>query len=121
MAGVRHLHLMKLEKRAACLAIILATPFVGFAVYLWLVARAHNYQGFYGVEASQLGDGIFSLGWPLTQIVLRFPEYEGRYLEASDDWWAMPLIIILFFLQWIIWSQLIAWLIRRVDSIDRLK
>jgi hypothetical protein len=40
MPGVRHLLVMKLEKRAACLASVLATPLVGFAAYLWLVARA---------------------------------------------------------------------------------
>jgi hypothetical protein len=42
MPGVRHLLVIKLEKRAACIASILATPFVCFAAYLWLVARAHK-------------------------------------------------------------------------------
>ena len=112
---------MRLHKQAALAAIILATPFVCLAEYLWLVARAHNYQGFHGIEAAQAGDGIFMLGWPLTQVVLMFPEYAGRHLEAGDDWWAMPLIIILFFLQWVFWSQLLACVIRRLGPGDRLK
>jgi|SRR5919205_2301672 hypothetical protein len=112
---------MKLDKQAALAAFIIATPFVCLAEYLWLVAKAHNYQGFHGVEAAQAGDGIFLVGWPLTQIVLMFPEYAGRHLEAGDDWWAMPLIIISFFLQWVVWSQLLACLVRGVGRIDRLK
>lgn len=40
--GVKHLLVMKLEERAACIGIILATPFVDFVAYLSPVARAHE-------------------------------------------------------------------------------
>lgn len=42
MPGVTHLLAIKLEKRAACIAIIPATPFAGFVAYLWLLESAHK-------------------------------------------------------------------------------
>ncbi len=66
-----------------------------------------------------MGDMIFLMGAPLTQIVLKFPTYAGRYLQKTDDWWAIPSIILLFVLQWIIWSQAIALLIRGLDYVAK--
>jgi hypothetical protein len=110
---------MKIHKVAALSAILFALPFVGIATYLWLDARAHDYKGFIGTEASEMGDMIFLMGAPLTQIVLKFPTYAGRYLQKTNDWWAIPSIILLFVLLWIIWSQAIALLIRGLDYVAK--
>jgi hypothetical protein len=64
---------------------------------------------------------VYSLGFPLTYIVLGFPSYAGRLLEDGDNWWAIPLVDVLFVLQWVIWSQLLARLIRRGGSTTGLK
>jgi hypothetical protein len=106
---------MKLNKRAAWIAVVAAIPFVALASHAWIKGATDN--SFPHYEAYHFGDLIYMLGFPLTQVVLGFPHYAGRLLQDSDNWWAIPLIDILFVLQWIIWSQLIA----RLMSTDRLK
>ena len=101
----------------ALVAIVIAVPIAGFGAYLWLVARAHDYKGVFGAEASEMGDLVFCLGSPLTQIVLKFPSYAGRYLEKGDDWWALPSIVFLFVLQWVLWSQLLVFALKLVESL----
>jgi hypothetical protein len=103
---------MKFSRPAAFVGAILALPCVFLGLWGWVEASRHNYRGPYGIEASEFGDAIFFLGSPLTQIVLQFRSYAGRGLESSDDWWAMPLVVALFLLQWVIWSQLIALIFR---------
>jgi hypothetical protein len=57
-SDVRHL-LMKLHKLMALVAIMIAVPISGFGTYLWIVARAHDYRGVFGAEASEMGDLCF--------------------------------------------------------------
>ena len=106
---------MKLHKLAALVAILIAVPIAGVGAYLWLFARAYDYKGVFGAEASEMGDFVFYLGSPLTEIVLRFPTYAGRYLEKTDDWWALPSIVFLFVLQWVAWSQLLVFTLKLVE------
>ena len=97
---------MKLDKQAAAIAVVSAIPFVALASYSWI--RATTDQSFPAYEADHFGDMIYLLGSPLTLIVLGLPYYAGTFLKGSDNWWAIPLTDLLFVLQWVIWSQLIA-------------
>jgi hypothetical protein len=107
---------MKLHKRAALIAFLLAIPFVVAGLSAWFEGRAHYYEGPYGVEASQFAFMVFSLGSPLTLIVLKFHLYSGRFLQMTDDWWAMPLVVLLFIVQWVGWSQLLVLFARTIVS-----
>jgi hypothetical protein len=112
---------MRLHKRAAIIAFLLAMPFVIAGMSAWFEGRAHNYQGPYGIEADQFGYLVFSLGSPLTLIVLKFGAYAGRNLQATDDWWAIPLVIVLFVLQWGVWSQLLVLCTRWIVLLTKRK
>jgi hypothetical protein len=108
---------MKIHKIVALLAVLAAFPFVLVGTFFWLAARAHNYQGAPGLEADEMAGLIFSLGAPLTKLVLRFPDYAGRYLTKRDDWWALPSTVLLFIAQWVIWSQPLALILRGLDRL----
>jgi hypothetical protein len=112
---------MKIHKIAALLAVLAALPLVGLGLFFWLSARTHNYQGVLGVEADEMSYFIFRMGAPLTKIVLSFPSYAGRYLTKSDDWWAIPSTVLLFIVQWVIWSQPLALLLRVLDRVATSK
>jgi len=112
---------MKLHKRAAIIACLLAIPFVIAGVTAWVEGRAHSYQGPYGIEADQFGYIIFSLGSPLTLIVLKFHAFAGRNLQMTDDWWAIPLVVLLFFAQWVVWSQILALCARGILLLTKRK
>jgi hypothetical protein len=45
-------------------------------------------------------------------IVIKLPGYAGRYLTTKDDLWAIPLVSLLFVVQWVIWGQLLVLIIR---------
>jgi hypothetical protein len=112
---------MKLQKRLAILACLVAIPFVIAGVTAWVEGRAHSYHGPYGIEADQFGYIVFSWGSPLTLIVLKSHAYVGRNLQTTDDWWAIPLIVILFFLQWVVWSQVLALCARGIVKLTKRK
>jgi hypothetical protein len=93
---------MKLSKRAIWIASIAALPFVALASWLWYVGATDRSMP----DAYISGDLIYMLGYPLTKIMWQF------HPNDRDMWWAIPLADALFILQWIIWGQLIAYLIR---------
>jgi hypothetical protein len=94
------------------IACILALPFLALGTWAWIKAGFFHYQGPHGVELSGLGDAVFSIGAPLTLIVVHFPNYAGRLLGKHDDWWAIPAVNLLFLLQWLIWSQVAVFALR---------
>jgi hypothetical protein len=96
---------MRLNKRAAIIAIVLALPFVTLASDAWI--RAATDRSFPAYEADHFGDMIYFLGSPLTLIVLGLPYFAGVYLNHARDWLWIPLTDLLFVLQWVIWSQLL--------------
>jgi hypothetical protein len=104
-------HVMYIDKKAAWIAIGSAAPLVLLASFAWI--KAGTDTTFPAYEADHFGDFLYMLGSPLTWIVLGLPYYSGKYLKYSDNWWAIPLIDSLFFLQWIIWSQLVSRMLRR--------
>jgi hypothetical protein len=97
---------MKLNKRAAVIAIAASIPFIALASYSWITAATD--KSFPAYEADHFGDQIYALGSPLTLVVLGLPYYAGTSLNHRHDWLWIPLVGSLFVLQWIIWSQLIA-------------
>jgi hypothetical protein len=100
------------HKVAMLVSILLSLPIVACASSLWILAGwAGSDQVLY-----RLGDSIFTLGAPLTMLVLKFPDYAGRYLTSKDDLWAIPLIGLLFIMQWLIWGQLLVLIIRRLRA-----
>src|SRR4030095_16488744 len=96
---------MKLNWRAALIASIAAGPLIALASYSWV--KAATDKSFPAYEADHFGDLIYTLGSPLTLLVLGLPYYSGTYLDHGHDWFWIPLVDLLFVLQWIIWSQLI--------------
>jgi len=89
--------MIRFSKRAAAIAFLAALPFVLLASFCWLRGPEDS-EGYF------FGDSIYLfLGAPLTLLVRTISP-----LEPADDWWAIPLMDFLFFLQWIIWAQLIA-------------
>lgn len=98
----------RFHKVAILVSILLSLPVVACASSLWILAGlADNDQVIYS-----WGDSLYKLGAPLTMIVLSFPDYAGRYLTSKDDLWAIPLICLLFVVQWLIWGQLLVLIIR---------
>ncbi|HTS16709.1 MAG TPA: hypothetical protein VMP11_03980 [Verrucomicrobiae bacterium] len=98
---------MRLHKRMTLIAILVALPFVVMGSLSW---------GGPG-EADFFSDAIYSLGLPLTQIVLGLPARLGRSLTRKDDLWALPLANLLFLVQWILWSQIVAFAVRPVKKV----
>jgi hypothetical protein len=103
--------------RARLLAILIAAsvalPFVLLADLAWMTAETSPAP--HSIDNYVVGDQIFSLGWPLTQVILR-PAITGHHLTASDHWWAIPSLNLLFLLQWIVWGQIVLWIISFVKS-----
>ncbi len=97
-------------KKETVIGILCAVPFVCLASYFWINAR--NMPGV-SFEWYWSGDLIYKFGFPLTAIVLYFPTYAGRYLTPDDHWWAIPLLNLLFIIQWVLWTHLISYLIHK--------
>jgi hypothetical protein len=109
---------MKAATRIRVGVIVLALLLLAFADYCWITAESSPSAA----ESYFLGDAIFKLGWPLTQVIFTFPDWAGRDLIPADHVWAVPLVDILFITQWLVWAQLIIWLIhrwKRVHSSNR--
>jgi hypothetical protein len=96
---------MKLHKRAALIGILFALPFVVLASFAWI--RGATDKTFPSFEAYFAGDMIYLLGAPATLVALIFPLF-GHFFTDRDIWWAIPMMDILFFAQWVFWSQLLA-------------
>jgi hypothetical protein len=101
---------------ATLIATSAALPLILLADFAWMTAETSPAP--HPIDNYVVGDQIFSLGWPLTQIILR-PALSGHYLTTSDHWWAIPSLDLLFLLQWIIWGQVVVWIISFAKSIFR--
>jgi hypothetical protein len=97
----------QVRRRLAVIPIVFALPFVFCGASAWSLC---DYQGY------ELGDLVYNLGVPLTLIVLKIKVFIGRSLTCSDHQWAIPLISSLFIIQWVIWGQLLALLIRMIRA-----
>jgi hypothetical protein len=96
--------------RPRLLAILIAAsaalPIILLADFIWMTAQTSPAP--HPIDNYVVGDQLFSLGWPLTQIILA-PAIHEHNLTPSDHWWAIPSLDLLFVLQWIVWGQLVVW------------
>lgn len=99
---------MNVRTKASLIAAGCALPFVLLAALMWVTESQKSYMGF----GYQVGDSIFSLGAPLTLLQKVYVSHCG-YLRASDHWWAIPAMGLLFIAQWIIWAQILVSVVRR--------
>jgi hypothetical protein len=99
---------MNIRTKTSLIATGCALPFVLLAALMWITESQKSYMGF----GYQVGDSIFYLGAPLTLLQKVYVNHCG-YLRASDHWWAIPAMGLLFIAQWIIWGQVIVWIRQR--------
>jgi hypothetical protein len=107
---------MRPKLLAILIAASVALPFVLLADYAWMTAESSPAQ--HPADNYVVGDQIFNLGWPLTRVILG-PALHGHYLTPNDHWWAIPSLDLLFLLQWIVWGQLVVWIIFLLKSRSR--
>ena len=99
---------MKFRRKAAIIAAVSALPFVALGSYLWLSGVRYGVGTFEAENTFLLGDFVYMLGAPLTLLVWVPYLFFGHVLSVREYWLALPLVNILFMLQWVIWSQLLA-------------
>ncbi len=105
-----------ISKRAAKIAVISALPFMALASYFWiqiyLSVRTTDQIIFYSISQT-----IFLLGSPLTLIYILSLKILDRilteFLGNNLAFLVLPILNLLFLLQWIIWSQLIVYVNRK--------
>ena len=101
---------MRFYKKTAFTAFISALPFVFLASWLWIDARTPSV---FSDVPYLLGDIIFQLGFPLTTTI--FVVHLGLFGKFSkeNELWLIPIISLVFIIQWIIWSQVIMFIYAR--------
>ena len=107
-----------LRKLLVVLAVVLALPFISCGSLFWMNAPSMEEDRLY-LQAEGWGGLAYGLGMPLTLIVLIPMENAERGLTTGNCWWVIPLIDLLFVLQWVIWGQLLALGIRWLRSLGR--
>ena len=107
-----------ISRRAALVAVLASVPFVSAATYCFLRASLETQWPVDSILFMGLGHMIFYVfGFPLTTIYALLMSYIGTFLKATigNDLQVLvvPTYVLLFEIQWIIWSQLIAWIRHR--------
>jgi len=113
------------SRRAALAAVITSLPFVGVALYFGI-------QTYYKISESGEADFFYFiliclLGSPLTLIwtilLIGFNIQTLFIWSIGNDLhnFIVPIYIVLWEIQWIIWSQIIAILVRKEESADQRK
>jgi hypothetical protein len=106
---------MKLSRQAIRFGLVASLPFIVLASLLEIVG-SFSHDAMTKDDAYSYGDGIYLyLGYPLPRIVLTFLAPRG--LRDIDNWWAVPLLNVLFVIQWIIWAYLIVLLATIVQNL----
>ncbi len=112
------------SRKAALIAILASAPFVGTATYFCIRAYLEVRWPVDAIIYWTIGTAIFLLGSPLTLIYQLLMPYIGQFLMWSIGNVLAPLVIpvyiILFVCQWIIWSQLIVLACRKLNRPRRL-
>jgi hypothetical protein len=86
----------------------ISIPFILLATLFWSDSWSDTPN--YSVpDARELGDGIFSVGHPLTFLIIDLPIYLRHKFDGLqyfwNDYWAYPTSLILFIVQIIIYIQ----------------
>lgn len=104
------------SNRAALIAILASLPFVGTATYFY-VQIVYDRWPLDTMYHQFLGDVIFVVGgFPLTLGYALLIRYIASYLDPATNLGFLVVsgYILVFELQWIIWSQLIVLIWRRI-------
>jgi len=104
------------SKKAALIAMLTSLPFVGTATYFY-VQILYDRWPLDMMYHQFLGDAIFVVGgFPLTLGYAVLMHYVASYFESSANlgYFVVSGFILVFELQWIIWSQLIVVIWRRI-------
>jgi len=108
---------MGLNKWATRFAIMFSVPIMLLASFIAMVAMLSSSNEMKS-DCYDLSDGLYLFfGYPLTRIINIFAHPGG--LNDKDNWWALPLLNLLFLLQWIIWAQMIALIGRFLLALSR--
>lgn len=105
------------SKNAAIISFIVALPVMIFGTDCWI----HAIKGsIYSDISDNLSDIIFYvLGFPLSTLVYDlFLNISGGRLNRTTEILALPFLNIALLLQWLIWSQPIAFLWRKKETIE---
>jgi len=106
-----------ISKRAAQIASIAALPFIVIADYCYIHAILETRWPEDAILYGIYGTLIFMLGSPLTALYMFGMPYLARFLDGTIGTqlgFLVPVVYsVLFFAQWLIWSQLIVWVYRK--------
>lgn len=106
------------SRKAALIAILASAPFVATATYFCVRAYLEVRWPVDAIIYWTIGTAIFLLGSPLTLIYQLLMPYIGQFLMWTIGnelaFLVVPVYILLFICQWIIWSQLIVVIWRRI-------
>ena len=117
-----------ISKKAAIVATIASVPFVGAGSYFAFLSYSSRWPMDTAIGAIYSG-AFFLLGSPLTLIYYFFLQVIDSSLRGRVNDVLVrqlsPIVFIplplLFNLQWIIWSQLIVWITRRVKRVRSIR
>lgn len=112
-----------IDKKAAIISSVLAFPFMALASYFWIQIyfslRTTDQIAFYSIS-----EIIFLLGSPLTLVYILSLELLDKILTKllgnNLAFLVLPVLNLLFLIQWIIWSQLIVWILRKFPNIKKI-
>jgi len=108
------------SRKAAFWAVIASLPFLAVALYFSASAFFHGSEGYWIIDY-WIATVIFLLGSPLTLLYAVSMPYIGQFLEWSIGnqlgFLVVPVYVLLFITQWVIWSQLIVLAWRRLRHI----
>lgn len=93
--------------------------FVTFATMTWAESWFGN--NYFDPDTRELGDAIWTLGNPLTFLIIDLPIYIRHKFEQTDifwsDLWAYPCVLILFLIQFMVYVHGI----RLIISLKKIK
>ena len=94
-------------RKTVKVAVYISLFFVIVATIAWSDAWANN--PIYMPDSREVGDSIWKLGHPLTFMVIDLPIYlRIKYPSLQNLWsdiWALPLVLLLFLLQFSVYVQ----------------
>jgi len=106
---------MKLVKQAIRFGLMASLPFIVMASLLEILGT-FSHHAMTKDDAYSYGDAIYIyLGYPLPRMVLMLIAPHG--LRDVDNWWAVPLLDVLFVVQWIIWAYVIVLITTLVQNL----
>jgi len=83
------------------IAVVISAIACLLATLLWISGHSYFGLGYY------IGDKVFKIGSPLTQLAMSWYVDHYGILRQEDDFWAIPALNLLLATQMLIWATLI--------------